>query len=80
MLHYAYNAILSLLWHSTPTTYGAIGPLQYIVVVAHIYPPVRRQHKNANLLDDPHTFCCSDYFVIGEIRTCLEVSNDLMFL
>ena len=24
------------------------------------------------MLEDPHTFHCIDYFVIGEIRTCLE--------
>ena len=36
--------------------------------------------SDANLLDDPHTFRCSDYFVIGGIRTCLGVSDDPMFL
>ena len=36
--------------------------------------------SDANLLDDPHTFHYQDYFVIGGIRTCLGVSDDLMFL
>ena len=35
-----------------------------------------RTASNANLLDDPHTFHCIDYFVIGGIRTCLGVSYD----
>ena len=39
-----------------------------------------RTASNANLLDDPHTFHYQDYFVIGGIRTCLGVSDDLMFL
>ena len=39
-----------------------------------------RTASDANLLDDPHTFRCSDYFVIGGIRTCLGVSDDPMFL
>ena len=39
-----------------------------------------RTASDANLLDDPHTFHYNDYFVIGGIRTCLEVSNDRMFL
>ena len=36
--------------------------------------------SDANLLDDPHTFHYNDYFVIGGIRTCLEVSDDPMLL
>ena len=60
--------------------YGAISPLQYIVVVAHIYPPCHRTESDANLLEVPHTFHCSDYFVIVGIRTCLRVSDDPMFL
>ena len=39
-----------------------------------------RTALDANLLDDPHTFHYQDYFVIGGIRTCLEVSDDPMFL
>ena len=39
MPYYAYYDIVLLL------TYGAISPLQYIVVVADIDPPVTRQHK-----------------------------------
>ena len=39
-----------------------------------------RTASDANLLDDPHTFHCQDYFVIGGIRTCLGVSDDPMFL
>ena len=31
--------------------------------------------SDANLLDDPHTFHCSDYFVVGGICTCLGVSD-----
>ena len=62
-----------------------------LVVVAHIYPPVTEQgqtsdiyppvteHVTGQLLDDPHTFHCIDYFVIGGIRTCLGVSDDPMF-
>ena len=38
-----------------------------------------RTASDANLLDDPHTFCCNDYFVIGGIRTCLVASDDSMF-
>ena len=38
-----------------------------------------RTASDANLLDDPHTFHCVNYFVFGGIRTCLEVSNDPMF-
>ena len=33
--------------------------------------------SDANLLDDTHTFHYQDYFVIGGIRTCLRVSDDL---
>ena len=40
----------------------------------------RRERRWFQLLDDPHTFHCSDYFVIGGIRTCLGVSSDPMFL
>ena len=36
--------------------------------------------SDANLLEDPHTFHCIDYFVIGGIRTCLRVSSDPMLL
>ena len=39
-----------------------------------------RTASDANLLDDPHTFHYNDYFVIGGIRTCVEVSDDPMFL
>ena len=39
-----------------------------------------RTASDANLLDDPNTFHYQDYFVIGEIRTCLGVSDDPMFL
>ena len=39
-----------------------------------------RTASDAKLLDDPHTFHCQDYFVIGGIRTCLAVSVDPMFL
>ena len=39
-----------------------------------------RTASDANLLDGPHTFHYNDYFVIGGIRTCLEVSDDPMFL
>ena len=39
-----------------------------------------RTASDANLLDDPHTFHYNDYFVIGGIRICLEVSDDPMFL
>ena len=38
-----------------------------------------RTASDANLLDDPHTFHCNDYFVIGGICTCLGVSDDPMF-
>ena len=36
--------------------------------------------SDTNLLDYPHTFHYQDYFVIGGIRTCLEIYKDLMFL
>ena len=39
-----------------------------------------RTASDAYLLDDPHTFHCSDYFVIGGIRTCIGVSDNPMFL
>ena len=39
-----------------------------------------RTASDANLLDDSHTFHYQDYFVIGGIRTCLEVFIDQMFL
>ena len=39
-----------------------------------------RTASDVNLLDDPHIFHCSDYFVIGEIHTCLKVSDDAIFL
>ena len=39
-----------------------------------------RTTSDANLLDDPHSFHCIDYFVLGGIRTCLGVSSDAMFL
>ena len=49
-----------------------------IAIYLHIYPPVTRQHQT--LLNDPHTFHCNDYCVLGGIRTCLKVSSDPMFL
>ena len=52
----------------------------FFVVVARIYSPVHRTASDAYLLDDPHTFHCSDYFVIGGIRTSLGVSDDPMFV
>ena len=39
-----------------------------------------RTASDANLLDDSNTFHCNDYFLVGGIRTCLEVSDDPMFL
>ena len=36
--------------------------------------------SNDALLEDPHTFHCIDYFVIGGIRLCLGVFDNLMFL
>ena len=42
--------------------------------------PCHRTASDANLLDDPHTFHYNDYFVIGGICICLEVSDDPMFL
>ena len=33
----------------------------------------------SQLLDDQRTFHCNDYFVVGEIRTCLGVSRDPIF-
>ena len=36
--------------------------------------------SDANLFDDQHIFHCNDNFVIGEIRTCLGVSDDPIFL
>ena len=32
------------------------------------------------LVDDSHTFHCSNYFEFGGIRTCLGISSDPMFL
>ena len=54
--------------------------LVVVVVVTHIYPAVTVQLQDANLLDDPHTFRCLDYFMLEGIRTCLGVSDDPMFL
>ena len=53
-----------------------------VVVVAHIYylSSCHRTVSDANLLDVPHTFQYQDYFVIGEIRTCLGVSDDPIFM
>ena len=38
-----------------------------------------RTASDANLFDDPHTFHCNDYFVIGVICTCFGVFDDPMF-
>ena len=52
------------------------GEIVVVVVVAHIYPPVTRQHQTLyNLLDDPHTFHYQNYFVIGGIHSYIGVSN-----
>ena len=51
------------------------------VVVVHIYPVTgQRQTLTYLLLDDPHTFHCNDYYVIGGICTCLGVFDNPMFL
>ena len=42
--------------------------------------PCHQTASDANWLDDLHTFYCNDCFVIGGIRTCLEVSDDSIFL
>ena len=58
-----------------------LGPYQskswpHVCVGCTLSPDsVKRQ-----LLDNPHAFYCSNYFVLGEIRTCLVVSSDPMFL
>ena len=52
---------------------------QFIVVVL-IYPAVTRQRQTLTLLDDLHTFHCSDYFVLGGIRACLGVPSYPMLL
>ena len=36
--------------------------------------------SKANLLDNPHSFHCNDYFIFGGIHTCLGVFDDPMFL
>ena len=40
-----------------------------VVVVAQIYPRVTEQRQMLTI-DDPRTFHCNDYFVIGGIRNC----------
>ena len=66
-----YCAILCLRCHKPTTVYCCCSAyLSYY----------QRTASDANLLDVPHTFHCSDYFVIGGIRTCLGVSDNPMFL
>ena len=43
------------------------------------YSPVTGQRQTLTV-DDPHTFYCDNYFVLGGICTCLGVSSDPMFL
>ena len=50
-----------------------------VAVVAHIYPPVTGEHQTLIIGRSAH-FHCNDHFVVGGIRTCLEVSDDPMFL
>ena len=50
-----------------------------VVAVAAYLSSCHRTASDANLLDDPLTFYYQDYFVIGGIRICLEVSSDPMF-
>ena len=51
-----------------------------VVVVAHIYPPVTGQRQTLSCWTIRTLFYYQDYFVIAGIRTCLEVSDDPMFL
>ena len=50
-----------------------------VVMFAHIYPPATGQCQ-ALAIERRNTFHSNDYFVIGEICTCLEVTNDSVFL
>ena len=55
--------------------------LTQLVVVAHIYPPVTGQRQTLTCRTIRTLFITrTNYFVIGEIRTCLGVSDDPMFL
>ena len=48
----------------------------------HIYIYISsslRTASGANYWAIPHTFHCGDYFVVGGLRTCLEVFSDSMF-
>ena len=51
-----------------------------VVVVAHIYPPVTGQRQMLTYWTIRTLFITVIAFVIGGIRTCLGVSDDLMFL
>ena len=69
-----------------PVRYKRVATVLYLHTTTSCYccsaylSSCYRTASDANLLDDPYTFHCVDYFVIGEIRTCLKVSDHPMFL
>ena len=68
--------IISVWW---PPASSKLGKSCCCCCSAYLFS-CHRTVSDANLLDDPHTFHYQDYFVIGEIRTCIGVSDDPMFL
>ena len=50
-----------------------------LLLLSRIFIPLKPDSVRRKRLDDRHTFYCIDYFVLGEIRTCLGASSDPMF-
>ena len=48
-----------------------------VVVTVHSYPAATSNVRRL-LLDDPHTFYCDDYFVLGEVHMHLRVFSNRM--
>ena len=57
----------------------SVGAIDLQCCCSPFYLPVSGQHRTLTL-DDPRTFHCNDYLGFGEIRACLRVSCDPMFL
>ena len=56
------------------------GRTQPLLLLWRIFIVLSSDNVNRYILNDPRTFYCNDYFVVGGTRNCLGVSGDRMFL
>ena len=69
----AHKRIFSTFFHRNS---GRMAYLPYCSCCSAYLSSCHRTESDANLLDNPHTFYCIDFFVVEGIRTCLGVFGD----